>query len=91
MHGDLVTGYCCWYSDIETLQSLCIKSIGLMSEDILSGMGNGFNEGGRVLSRIFCLGGSRSLKKFLEPRRSEKNFRPSGGSGGMLPRKILKR
>ena len=37
-------------------------------------------------------GGESILKEFLEPSRDEKNFfRPSTGSEGMLPRKILKR
>ena len=45
----------------------------------------------RVLSRIFCSGGKSILKKIFEPRGGEKNFfRPSRGSVGMLPRKILK-
>ena len=46
---------------------------------------------GRGLSRIFCLGGKSILKKIFEPRGGEKKFfRPSRGSGSMLPRKILK-
>ena len=42
-------------------------------------------------SKIFCLGGKSILKKLFEPRGGEKRcFRPPRGSGGMLPRKILK-
>ena len=45
----------------------------------------------RVLSRIFCLGGESILKKVLSHAVVRKEFfRPSGGSRGMLPQKILK-
>ena len=48
----------------------------------------------RVLSRIFCLGGGGEsiLKNFWSHAAVRKNsFRPSRGSGGMLPQKILKK
>ena len=43
-------------------------------------------------TRIFCLGGKKPiLKNFLSHAAARKNlFRPSRGSGGMLPRKRLK-
>ena len=41
--------------------------------------------------RFFVWGEKWIPKKTFEPRGGEKNsFRPSRGSGGMLPRKILK-
>ena len=50
----------------------------------------------RVLSGIFSLGGGGGeesiLNKFFQPRNGAKNFLGLlGGSGGMFPRKILKR
>ena len=49
----------------------------------------------RVLSGIFCWGrgggGVNPKQIFPATQRREKFFRPSGGSGGMFPRKILKR
>ena len=46
---------------------------------------------GWVLSRIFCLGGKSILKKNRGKRLREKlTLEFLGGSGGMLPRKILK-
>ena len=46
---------------------------------------------GRVLSRIFVWGGVDPGKKFLSHAAARKNFVGLlGGSGGMLPWKILK-
>ena len=46
----------------------------------------------RVLSRSFCLGGKSILKNIFEPSGGAKKFFLGllGGSGGMLPQKILK-
>ena len=53
-------------------------------------IGNLFEDSGFYLG-FFLWGGESILKNIFEPRGGEKTdfFRPSRGSGGMLPRKIL--